>query len=730
FFAADVPGSNAIGPIVRDEELFASEEVHCVGQIVGVAVAETEAQARAAARAVAIEYEDLPAILSIAEARAADSFFHAWSSALDGGGDVEEALRGAEVVLEGELECGGQEHFYLEPNVSWVVPGEGGEVLSHSSTQCLEKHQKYIAEVLGLPMHRVTVRTKRLGGGFGGKETRAANLNAAAAVPAFLLQRPVRLCLDRDEDMLVTGQRHAFAMRYRLGCSRSGDFLALDAELFCNAGFSLDLSASVMERALMHADGVYRLAAVRLRGRVCRTNQASHTAFRGFGAPQAQLFAEMLVERVAAETGLSALALRERNMYRPGDCQFFGQVLDGCQARRCWDLALASADHAALRRQADAFNAAHRFRKRGLAAIPTKFGISFTAKFLNQAGALVHVYTDGSCLLTHGGVEMGQGLHTKVAQVVAQRLGLPLDRVHVSDTATDKVPNASPTAASASSDMYGAAAVDACDQILARLGPYLDRERAKLGLEREGRREEGDEREEEGGSSARSSQLPAANWKAAVVAAYLDRVDLSAHGFYATPDLGGFGSARPFNYLCYGAAVCLVELDALTGDWRALRADVVMDVGQSLNPAIDVGQVEGAFVQGLGWACLEEVVWGDVAHPWVPRGQLYTRGPGTYKIPSVSDIPLDFRVSLLADAPCRQTPAVHSSKAVGEPPFFLGTSALFALRDAVAAARRDAGVAGWFELNLPATPEKLRMACLDPCSAPFAGPGFQALASV
>ncbi len=336
------------------------------------------------------------------------------------------------------------------------------------------------------------------------------------------------------------------------------------------------------------------------------------------------------------------------------------------------------------------------YRKRGICVLPTKFGIAFTVVHLNQGGALVHIYTDGSVLVTHGGVEMGQGLHTKVAQIAAHKLGVPLDRVFISETSTDKVPNASPTAASASSDLYGSAVADACDQLLARLQPI------------------------------KQAHPELATFKELVSKAYMLRVDLSAHGFYRTPDITGFGGVLPFNYLCYGAACTEVELDVLTGDFQILRTDIVMDVGQSLNPAIDIGQVEGAFVQGMGWTCIEEVVWGDDQHPWVRPGRLFTAGPGTYKIPTANDIPLDFRVALLRNAPCHRTPEVHSSKAVGEPPFYLGASVFWALKEAVYAARCDAGVEGYFHLDAPATPERLRMACMDGIAAGLVDKDFVA----
>ncbi|KAJ9512823.1 hypothetical protein QJQ45_029028 [Haematococcus lacustris] len=717
----DVPGSNMIGPVVADEEVFASEVVTAVGQIIGLVVADSESAARRAARLVVVEYQDLPAVMSCEEAVEAGAFY-SYANRLECG-DVDAALSAAEHTLEGTFKLSGQEHFYLETNNCCVIPLENDEFTIYSSTQVRSKgqqvesgdsrqalwqqhsqqvgpkaapakHQKYVAHVLGVPAHKVVSKTKRLGGGFGGKETRSIFLHCAVAVPAHALRRPVKLSLDRDEDMQMTGQRHAFMCQYKVGHTSEGRITALDYKLYNNAGNSWDLSAAIMDRCLLHCDNVYKVDNMRVAGRLCRTNQASNTAFRGFGGPQGLMFAEMTVEQVARAVGRPVHEVRELNMYQEGDVTHFKQVLEVFRAPTCWKEVKASSQYEERMKQArvEAFNAEHRWRKRGLAITPTKFGISFTTKFMNQAGALVHVYLDDSVLVSHGGVEMGQGLHTKMAQVAAQALGLPLHKVFISETSTDKVPNASPTAASASSDMYGGAVLDACRQIKERLLPYRER-------------------------------FPDRSFKEIVNAAYLDRVDLSAHGFYATPDITGFGGVRPFNYFAYGAAVAEVELDTLTGDWHVLRADVVMDVGNPLNPAIDIGQVEGGFVQGMGWLCMEELQWGDRQHPWVRPGHLFTKGPGTYKIPTANDIPVDFRVALLRDAP--NTRAIHSSKAVGEPPFHLGACVFFALKEAVYAARKDAGHAGYFVLDTPATPERLRMLCADPIATTYVAPDFR-----
>ena len=699
----DVP-VNDVGPAVIDEEVFASRRVTCVGHQIGIVVADTREQAMDAARAVKVTYAELPAVFTIEEAIAAGSF-HEHEGFTDHeivDGDPDGAMAACEAagrVVRGVARCGGQEHFYLEPMANLVWCGDNDELVTVSSTQCPQKHQKLIARALGMPCNRVVCKTKRVGGGFGGKETRAAFLNVCAAVPAFHLRRPVSLVLDRHVDMAVTGQRHAFLGEYQVGHDAEGRVLALRMRLYNNAGNSLDLSHAIMDRALFHSDGAYKIPNVRVSGRCCKTNLPSNTAFRGFGGPQGVLFAETWMDRIARRLGKTPESIREMNLYREGDACHFGQPMESSRLRACWDDATgggaAGASLVARRAAAAAFNARHRHKKRGVAAVPVKFGISFTALFMNQAGALVHCYLDGTVLVTHGGVEMGQGLHTKMAQICAQELGVDVDSVYVAETSTDKVPNASPTAASASSDLYGAAVVDACAQINARLAPV----KASLG------------------------EAASRNFAAVCEAAYFRRVDLSAHGWYVTPDLSWSwdgSKGRPFNYFCFGAATTEVEVDVLTGDARALRTDVCMDVGDSINPALDVGQVEGGFVQGLGWLTLEELKVGGASRPWIAPGALFTAGPGTYKIPAADDAPQEFNVTLLRDAPNPR--AVASSKAVGEPPFLLANSVFFAIKDAIVAARRDAGLADDFELDAPATPERVRMACGGPIAERFCDP--------
>ncbi|XP_022753583.1 xanthine dehydrogenase 1-like isoform X5 [Durio zibethinus] len=679
-------------------------EVHLSSklQVIGVVVADTHENAKLGAAKVHVEYEELPAILSIEDAVSAKSF-HPNSQKILRKGDVELCFQSdqCDMIIEGKVQVGGQEHFYLEPQSSlvWTMDG-GNEVHMISSTQAPQKHQKYVSCVLGLPMSKVVCKTKRIGGGFGGKETRSAFLAAAAAVASYLMNRPVKLTLDRDIDMMTTGQRHSFLGKYKVGFTDEGKVLALDLQIYNNGGNSLDLSLAVVERAMFHSDNVYEIPHVRIFGSVCFTNFPSNTAFRGFGGPQGMLIAENWIQRIALELKKSPEEIREINFQGEGSILHYGQRLEYCTLAQMWNELKSACDFLKVREEVNEFNLHNQWKKRGVAMIPTKFGISFTTKFMNQAGALVNVYTDGTVLVTHGGVEMGQGLHTKVAQVAASAFNISLSSVFISETSTDKVPNASPTAASASSDMYAAAVLDACKQIKARMEPI-------------------------------ASQRNFSSFAELATACYLERIDLSAHGFYITPDIGfdwSIGKGKPFNYFTYGAAFAEVEIDTLTGDFHTRTANIFMDLGYSLNPAIDVGQVEGAFIQGLGWVALEELKWGDAAHKWIRPGCLYTCGPGSYKIPSLNDIPFKFSVSLLKGHP--NVKAIHSSKAVGEPPFFLASAVLFAIKDAIIAARAETGHTEWFPLDNPATPERIRMACLDEFTAPFISSDFHPKLSV
>uniref|UniRef100_A0A8C1N623 xanthine dehydrogenase n=1 Tax=Cyprinus carpio TaxID=7962 RepID=A0A8C1N623_CYPCA len=604
-------------------------------------------------------------------------------------GDVAQGFKDSDHILHGEMHIGGQEQFYLETNCTLAVPrGEDGEMELFVSTQSASKTQALVAKALGVSANRVVCRVKRMGGGFGGKESRSTILSTVVAVAAHTVKRPVRCMLDRDEDMLVTGGRHPFFGHYKVGYMNNGRVMALEVTLYSNAGNSLDLSLSILERALFHMDNSYNIPNIRATGYVCKTNLPSNSAFRGFGGPQGMMIAESWMSDVALSCGLPAEEVRRMNMYKEGDFTPFSQRLDNFTIDRCWEECMQLSDFNKRKDAVEQYNRQHRWTKRGLSIIPTKFGISFTAVFLNQAGALVLVYSDGSVLLTHGGTEMGQGLHTKMVQVASKTLGIPCSKIHITETSTNTVPNTSPTAASASSDLNGMAIYNACQTLLQRLQPYKDKN-------------------------------PKGCWEDWVKAAYFDRVHLSANGFYKTPDLGydfETNSGRPFNYFSYGVAVSEVEIDCLTGSHKNLHTSIVMDVGKSLNPALDIGQVEGGFMQGLGLFTLEEL-------RYSPDGYLYTRGPGMYKIPAFGDIPIELKVSLLRDAPNEK--AIFSSKAVGEPPLFLAASVFYAIKDAITAARAESNLTGPFRLDSPATPERIRNACEDKFTklCPPADPG-------
>lgn len=486
--------------------------------------------------------------------------------------------------------------------------------------------------------------------------------------------------LNRDEDMITSGQRHPFLCHWKVGVTKEGKILALDADVYANAGFSQDLSAAVVDRSLTHIDGVYKIPNVHVRGHLCRTNTMSNTAFRGFGGPQGLFFAECYISEVADHLGIPVEQIRQLNMYKPNEKTHFNQELKDWYVPLMYQQVLDESEYAARREAVTEYNSSHKWSKRGLAIIPTKFGISFTAIFLNQAGALVHLYRDGSALVAHGGTEMGQGLHTKIVMIVAEALKVPQSDVYISETATNTVANTSPTAASASSDLNGYAVFDACQQLNERLQPYREK-------------------------------MPKASMKDLVNAAYLDRVNLSANGFYKTPDIGykwGENTGQMFYYFTQGVTAAEVQIDTLTGDWTPLRADIKMDVGRSINPAIDYGQIEGAFIQGQGLFTTEESLWHRAS------GHLFTRGPGAYKIPGFRDIPQIFNVSLLKDVEWENLRTIQRSRGVGEPPLFMGSAVFFAIRDALKAAREQWGVNDVLSLQSPATPERIRISCSDP----------------
>ena len=685
---ADVPGLNDTGPIVADEVLLPESETSYWGQAVAWVVAETEAAARAGAGAFDAGFEPLAAVLTLRDAVEAGRF-HGEPQALERG-QVERALSTAPQRLEGEVEMGGQEHFYLETQASWAVPDGEGNLHVTSSTQHPSETQAVIAHVLGWPSHRIVVTSLRMGGGFGGKETQASPFAAVAALAAVKTGRPVRVRLGREHDMTLTGKRHGLLGRYRVGFDSEGTLLALDLELFSDGGWSTDLSAAVLQRALLHSDNAYYLPAMRVVGRVAHTDRASNTAFRGFGGPQGMVVIEEIVDRIARHLQLPPHTVRERNFYREGrDTTHYGQRLVDQRIGRVWDELKRASDFEKRLGRVRNLNAAQPHRKVGLAITPVKFGISFTTTFLNQAGALVLIYADGSVQVNHGGTEMGQGLHTKMLQVAARALGVDEARVRVMPTATDKVPNTSATAASSGSDLNGQAVLRACETLKDRLATVAAR---MLGLNAPEGLEFAADRIFSPAEPNRSL-----DFDVVVARAYLEQVSLSATGFYRTPNIHfdkATGRGTPFAYFAYGAAVSEVEVDGFTGQWSLRRVDIVHDVGESLNPLVDRGQIEGGFIQGLGWLTMEEFVWDEEGRP-------RTVEPATYKIPTIGEVSEAFTVRLLERA--AQPGVIYGSKAVGEPPLMLAISVREAIREAVAAFGEPRSV----PLAAPSTPEAI-----------------------
>ncbi|XP_055916968.1 xanthine dehydrogenase [Eupeodes corollae] len=666
---------NSVGAVFHDEEVFASKAT-CQGLILGAIVADNQTLAQRAATLVKIEYRDIsPVVITIEDAIAHKSYFPNYPKIITHG-NVEEAFKKSDYIIEGTCRMGGQEHFYLETNAALAVPRDSDEIELFSSTQHPSEVQKLVAHALSLPASRVVCRAKRLGGGFGGKESRAFTIAIPVALAAYKLRRPVRIMLNRDEDMMITGTRHPFLFKYKVSCSKDGKITGCDIECYANAGHSMDLSFSVLDRAMFHFENCYNIPNVKVSGWVCRTNLPSNTAFRGFGGPQGMFAGEHIVRDIARVTGKDYTEIMKMNFYQNGDSTFYKQKLENCPIERCFKECLEQSNFYKQREEIRIFNKAHRWRKRGIAIVPTKYGIAFGVPHLNQAGALIHIYLDGSVLLSHGGIEIGQGLHTKMIQVASRALGIPSELIHISESSTDKVPNTSPTAASCGSDLNGMAVLEACEKLNARLKYYKE-------------------------------EFPDLTWKEWINKAYFDRVGLSATGFYKTPGLGVdpvTGETKIFNYYTNGVGVSVVEIDCLTGDHLVIKTDIVMDIGSSINPAIDIGQIEGAFMQGYGLFTMEELMYSS-------NGMLYSRGPGMYKLPGFGDIPGEMNVSLLTGAPNPR--AVYSSKAVGEPPLFIGSSVFFAIKDAISAARKQNGVDSNFRLDAPATSARIRMACKD-----------------
>tara|TARA_R110002020_G_scaffold136630_14_gene304737 strand:+ start:491 stop:2854 length:2364 start_codon:yes stop_codon:yes gene_type:complete len=689
---ADVPGSNDISPTGRDDEpVLTTGEVLFHGQPVFAVVAETREKARRAAKKAVFVYEDLPHITDVRAALAADYPEVTDPLKLERG-DIDAGLAAAPLRLSGEMRIGGQDHFYLEGHIAMAIPGEDDEVTVWSSTQHPSEVQHMVAHALGTVSNAVTVHVRRMGGGFGGKETQSNQFAAIAAIAAKKLNRAVKIRPDRDDDMIITGKRHDFVVDYDVGYDQNGVIHALDATFAARCGFSSDLSGPVTDRALFHADNCYFYQDVRLVSKPMMTNTVSNTAFRGFGGPQGMLGGERVIEEVAYALGRDPLEIRKANFYGgPGRnvTPYHQTVEDNIIERIVSDLE-ASSDYQARRAEIIAFNEASPVVRRGIALTPVKFGISFTATWYNQAGALVHIYQDGSIHLNHGGTEMGQGLNTKVAQVLAEEFQVDLDTIRITATTTGKVPNTSATAASSGTDLNGMAAANAAQQIKTRLVSFAAE---KFNIP------EDQVAFEPNHVRVGNELLPFGDF---IKLAYQERIQLSAAGFYKTPDIHwdrASGKGRPFYYFAYGAAVSEVSVDTLTGEYQVDRVDVLHDTGRSLNPALDIGQIEGAFVQGMGWLTTEELWWDD-------KGRLRTHAPSTYKIPLASDRPRVFNVQL-ADWSENREATVRRSKAVGEPPFMLPISVLEALGMA-AASVADYRISP--RLDAPATPERMLMA--------------------
>jgi xanthine dehydrogenase molybdopterin binding subunit/xanthine dehydrogenase small subunit len=694
--AKDVPGMNDVGAVRHDETLFAEAEAAFAGHVVAIVVADSIESARRAAGKVAVEYEPLEPVLGIRAAIEKESY-HTNPHVIRRG-DCDAAFAKSPHVIEGEIEIGGQEHFYLEAQAAWAEVGEDNEVFVASSTQHPSEVQAVVSHVLHVPRHKVTVQAPRMGGGFGGKETQGNTWAAIVALAAKKTGRPVRVQLDRDIDMILTGKRHPFYGQYKVGFDADGRLLAARVKLVSDGGWALDLSESICDRALFHLDNAYYVPSCEFSGRVAKTNAVSHTAFRGFGGPQGMVVMEEILDRVARRLGIAPEKVRERNLYRGAgetNTTHYGQELGDERIPMIWSTLAKSARLSERRAEIAAFNAKSKRVKRGIAITPVKFGISFTATWLNQAGALVLVYRDGTVQVNHGGTEMGQGLYTKIRGIVMRELGVPESTVRMMKTQTDKVPNTSATAASSGSDLNGQAVRVACETLRERLAPIA----AELvGAESATAVPASAIIFERG--IARAPQVPgvAIPFERVVDRAYMKQVPLSTTGFYRTPGIGydkAKGRGRPFYYFAYGAAVSEVEVDGWSGMKRVLRVDILHDVGESLNPGIDRGQIEGGFVQGVGWLTGEELRWSK-------EGKLLTHSASTYQIPSIGDAPASFHVELLPNA--AQAGVIHGSKAVGEPPLMLAISVREAIRDAIAAFGAPGGE---IALASPATHEAI-----------------------
>ncbi|MBI1804656.1 MAG: xanthine dehydrogenase molybdopterin binding subunit [Ignavibacteriae bacterium] len=720
----DIPGHNQMGPVVKDEPCLAENEVVCVGQAMFLIAAETEEQALEAEKLIKVEFEELESILTLEQAIEQKSLLG--PPAKIERGNVDDTLRNTPHVIRGELRTGAQEHWYLESQVALCIPGEGREMIVYSSTQHPSETQALIAELLGVGKNEVVVEVRRMGGAFGGKETQANHTACWTALLAWATKQPVKIRLFRDDDMKITGKRHRFLSTYDVGFDDEGNILAANVELNSDGGCTTDLSFAILQRAMLHADNAYYIPNMRVVGKVYKTNLPSNTAFRGFGGPQGMAVIEQVLDRVARYLKKDASEIRLKNFYGLNDrnVTHYGQAIEHNRLLMIHEQLMQSSQYSRRRKRINEFNTANEFSKKGLAITPVKFGISFTTSFLNQAAALVLIYKDGTILVNHGGTEMGQGLHTKMQQVTAAEFGVSIDRVKVNATNTSKIPNTSATAASAGSDLNGMAVKNAVDILKGRIAEVI----AQIFTERHASSEHPTSHIPHP-STPRSiifendfivdSDHPERriSFAEAMPLLHLRQVPLSATGFYKTPGIGwdkekGFG--KPFYYFAFGMAVTEVLLDILTGRHTILRTDILHDVGDSLNPGIDIGQVEGGYIQGIGWCTTEEIKWDE-------KGNLMTHSPDTYKIPSVQDIPKDFRVALLQGVPNPDT--IRRSKAVAEPPLMLSLSCWLAIKDAISAVANHEIEP---EFSLPATNETILLSiarlreCLARRSVPVA----------
>ena len=666
--ARDIPGKNDYGPVIADDPIFATAMVQYFGQSIFAVAAKTTEQARRAVRLAVIEYEDLKANLTAKEALRDQSFVLPTERLVRG--NPRAAIASAPHRLQGKINIGGQDQFYLEGMIAYAIPKEDGTMLVYSSTQHPGEVQHQVAHALDLRAKDVVVDCRRMGGGFGGKESQPGLFACVGALLAQKTRKAIKLRVDRDDDMLMTGKRHDFETEYEVGFDDDGRILGVDFVLAGRCGYSADLSGSINDRAMFHSDNCYYLENVSILSFRCKTNTVSNTAFRGFGGPQGMMGIECVVDEIARHLGKDPLDVRKLNFYGIDErnvTHYHQPIVDNVIQDIVGQLERSS-DYHARRKAIRAFNAGSPILKRGIALTPVKFGISFTATHLNQAGCLLHIYTDGTLMLNHGGTEMGQGLFTKVAQVVAEELQVDVDRIRITASDTSKVPNASATAASSGADINGKAAQAAAVALRERLAQFAA-EHFKVAPE---------------SVTFRNNQVQVGDKTISFIElvklAYFARVSLSATGFYRTPKIGydrKTWRGMPFYYFCYGAAVSEVVIDTLTGENRLLRVDILHDVGKSLNPAVDMGQIEGGFIQGMGWLTMEELCWND-------KGKLTTHAPSTYKIPVASDVPAEFNVRIY-ESGINAEDSIYRSKAVGEPPLMLGISVLHAIRDAIAA---------------------------------------------